>query len=305
MKKNVLINDWITFVTVVEMGSFSAAATELSVSTGTVSKNLTKLENTIGAQLISRNAHKCELTESGKIAYEKSIIICEAYSNLLARIDGIGNEIKGVMRLSAPSIICDNIASQWIMEYIDLNPGVSIHLLSRDSGNFTADSPEFDDLVLKSGYLNNPDLIHRSLNPVPFGIYASPDYLSKHKPIKFPEEMSGHSFLRLSHPYLKPPLILMKNGESRKIEFTPGKEMVSNNVFSLINMATENRGICLAAPVWAVKEQVDSGLLIHLLPEWRLPELQVHLVWRYRKHYSPLFRDFSTFIEKKWNSLFA
>ncbi|MFP3339556.1 hypothetical protein R0J91_16380, partial [Micrococcus sp. SIMBA_131] len=89
------------------------------------------------------------------------------------------NQINGSMRLSAPGVLRDSIVSNWIMEYSEENRSAVIHLISREGASFSCDSPEFDDLVIKSGYMESPDLIHKKLNSVPFGIFASPAYLKR------------------------------------------------------------------------------------------------------------------------------
>lgn len=304
-KKNHLIHDWLIFIKVVEKKSFSSAATEMNMAVGSVSKSIAKLEGLVDAQLISRNAHKFEVTAAGEIVYEKALILCETYHNLLARLDNNSNEIKGVLRLSAPGILCDDIISTWIMEYVDRNPNAVIHLLSREAGSFTSDSPEFDDLVIKSGFLDSPDLIHKSFNPVPFGIYASPEYLSQHPQVVTPEDMNGHSILKLSHPSIKYPLLMKQGDVEQHISLCPGREFVSNNVRSLLHMAKNGKGICIAAPRWIVEPYLEERNLVEILTDWSLPVLPSYLVWRYRKWYSPLFRDFSVFIEQKWNTLFC
>lgn len=303
-KKNTLIYDWIVYVTLVEKESFSAAAMSLNISVGSISKTLSKIENMLGVQLVRRNAHTFEVTEDGKIAYKKSMLICEAYHNLLARLEKNNNAITGAIRLSAPSIVADYIASQWIVEYTEKNANVAIHLLSRESGNFTPESPEFDDLVLKSGYIDSADLIHKSIPPVPFGMYASPNYLKSSARIEDPSDINGHNILRLQHPSITSPLVLLKDGREISVAYTPSQEIVSNNAISLLHLALNDRGICIAAPCWTAEKYIEKGDLVKVLPKWSLPDLKINLVWRYRKRYSALFIDFSKFIEDKWNALF-
>ncbi|AFI89682.1 LysR family transcriptional regulator [Pectobacterium parmentieri] len=303
-KKNHLIHDWLIYIKVVEKKSFSAAAIELNLAVGSVSKSIAKLEDIINAKLLSRNAHKFEVTAAGELVYEKALILCETYHNILARLENNKNDIQGVLRLSAPTILSDEVISAWIMEYIDMYPNAVIHLLSRESGSFTSDSPEFDDLVIKSGYLESPDLIHRNMNPVSFNIYASSEYLETHQKIDVPEDMNAHRILRLNHPSLKYPLSMTRNGEEQLVTLSYGNEFISNNIKSLLYMARKGKGICVAVPSWSAQEYLLDGSLVAVLPEYSLPVLPAYLVWRYRKWHSPLFRDFSTFVEKKWNSLF-
>ncbi|MGP2504541.1 LysR family transcriptional regulator [Pantoea ananatis] len=303
-KKNALIFDWIIYIKVVEKKSFSAAARELMMSVASVSKVIAKLEDIFSARLISRNAHKFEVTSSGQTAYEKALLICETYHNLLNSLE-CKDEIRGELRLSAPGIMCDNVINDWLIEYTDRHPRATVRLLSREAGSFSSDSPEFDDLVIKSGQLDSPDLIQRKLNPVPFGMYASPEYLRKNgEPIR-PEDLSGHSLLRLSHYSLRNPVAFRTGETVIPISINSEEEFYSNSIQSLLHMTLHDRGICLAVPCWVIGHYEFDQRLCRVLPDWELTPLPAFIVWRYRKHYSALFSDFSSFIEDKWNCMFS
>lgn len=302
-KQNALIFDWLLYVKLVELKSFSMAARELNLSVATVSKAVSRLEDIFSARLISRNAHRFEVTTAGEIAYENALVMCETYYNLLNGLND-KNEIRGELRLSAPGILCDSIVNDWIIEYTDRYPNVRIHLLSREAGGFTSDSPEFDDLVIKSGYLDSPDLIQKHLNPVPFGVFASQDYLRTHAVIVQPDDLNNHRLLRLNHPYLRSPVTFLGGREEKKISLGGIGDFQSNNISSLLHLARLGKGVCVAVPCWVVKSSPAYRMLTQVLYDWPLTPLPAYLVWRYRKSYSSLFRDFSLFIEKKWNELF-
>ncbi|EFN7774499.1 transcriptional regulator, partial [Escherichia coli] len=68
-----------------------------------------------------------------------------------------------------------------------------------------------------------------------------------------------------------------------------------------INLVLHGKGINLMTPVWLVAEYLKNNELEIILPEWKVPDLPIYLVWRHRQYYSPLFQQFRSFIEDKWN----
>ncbi|WP_208952408.1 LysR family transcriptional regulator [Rahnella sp. ChDrAdgB13] len=207
-KKYRTVYDWLVFIKVVDKKSFSKAAQEIKVSISSISKSIAKLEDTFDCQLIRRNAHHFEITTAGKIAYKKSMELCNTYHTLVNEINDINTSMSGNIKLSAPGVLCDSLISSWVWDYMDSHQDANINLNSREAGSFSADSPEFDDLVIKSGFIDSPDLIHKNLNPVPFGMYASPQYLKNTKSICNPTDIHGHSIIKLDHPSLNQTLHL-------------------------------------------------------------------------------------------------
>ncbi|MGO8470149.1 LysR family transcriptional regulator, partial [Rhizobium leguminosarum] len=63
------------FVSVVERGGFSAAATARRMTPSAVSKLLARLETRLGARLVNRSTRSLQLTPEGCSFYERCITI--------------------------------------------------------------------------------------------------------------------------------------------------------------------------------------------------------------------------------------
>ena len=59
------------FMRVVELGSFSKAATELGIGQPAVTKQVQRMEEQLGARLLHRSTHGVTATEIGALYYEK------------------------------------------------------------------------------------------------------------------------------------------------------------------------------------------------------------------------------------------
>lgn len=301
--KNKIMHDWVVFITVVDMRSFTAAARKLRCGAATVSKSVARLEDILGVELLSRNAHKVEITAAGYITYNRAKEIRQSWQELFSEINNQDARIKGKLRFSAPSILCEYAACSWVFDYINQNPDADVQLLSRDRTELTVASPEFDDLVFKSGMTDSPDLGHQSVGRVRFGLYASPDYLCRHPLISTPEDLNHHWIMKVDHPFLCLPIPFTKGQNTVELTVRNNTWLASNSVSSVLNMTLSGAGVCLALPDWVASQYVNTGELEIILPEWKLPEMPVWLVWRNRENYTRLFHDFRKYIADKWGDL--
>lgn len=291
------LKDWVIFIKIAESGNLSRAAMELDISVAAVSKSLARLEGYVNASLIRRDSHSFELTEAGRTAYARAKEITGSFQSLLDELRNPDSRIKGSIRLSAPAIICDFLANQWAFEFTERHPDVKIFLDSRERGDFTRDSPEFDDIVLKRGHIESEELIHKKLSPLKLVICATKSYLNQYEKISHPRDLEKHRLLGLHYRHEQTePLTLYKQNESYTIENYTETRLSSNNILSTLNLALQDKGINLITPDWLAND------LEIILPEWNQAELPIYLVWRHRQYYSPLFRSFSQFIMEKWDS---
>jgi DNA-binding transcriptional LysR family regulator len=75
--KKFILNDALSFLSVVAEGSFAAAAKKWGVSPSVISKRITRLETDLGVQLLQRTTRKLALTEVGQNFYDR----CERIRN--------------------------------------------------------------------------------------------------------------------------------------------------------------------------------------------------------------------------------
>ncbi|MDW9426839.1 LysR family transcriptional regulator, partial [Yersinia enterocolitica] len=66
-------DELITFVTVVECGSFSRAAEQLEQANSVVSRTVKKLENKLGVTLLNRTTRQISLTQEGEHYFRLSL----------------------------------------------------------------------------------------------------------------------------------------------------------------------------------------------------------------------------------------
>ncbi len=65
MKLNYSLDDLRCFCTVAQLGSFKAAAQQLSMPQSTLSRRIRQLEQDLALRLLNRDAHRISLTQTG------------------------------------------------------------------------------------------------------------------------------------------------------------------------------------------------------------------------------------------------
>ena len=116
-----------TFVRVVELGSFSAAAETLHASQSTISARIKELERHLGAELFDRNFHRPQLTPKGHELFELAQQLVEFTSSLTRTIREPG-AMTGTVRVGVVGLV----ANTWLPKLVQLlrqsYPNVSLKL---------------------------------------------------------------------------------------------------------------------------------------------------------------------------------
>ena len=103
------------FIVIAEEGSIKKAAEKLGVAPNVLSTRLQSFENSIGAVLINRNAHKFELTRSGEIFLQKAPQMLDAYDLLRTSMD----HIKGRTFKSLRIMLCGQMLPMEFGPFLD------------------------------------------------------------------------------------------------------------------------------------------------------------------------------------------
>lgn len=296
------MRDWLIFIRTAESGSVAETARQLDLTAPAVSKAINRVEQYLGSVLFTRTPTGMNLTDAGKTALRHARNITNLFEILLEEIRNPENEIRGAVRLTAPAIVCEFLANEWVYDYSLTHPGVKVFLDSRERSDLHRDSPELDDLVLRSGRIESEELVHRKLSPLKLVLCANPDYLNRHPPIKHPRDLEKHNLFGMHHHGLSGPLILSRGEESFVLANISDTGISSNNLFALLNLVIQGKGISLATPGWLASGYLRQGQLQMILEDWKIPDLPAWLIWRPRAHQTRLFTNFRDYIEICWNS---
>lgn len=278
------------FAKAVEAGSFSAAGEALNMSSQLVGKHVQTLEKHLGIRLINRTTRRQHLTEAGLAFYERVKIILaevEAAEGLAAMSGGVP---RGRLRINAPVSFGVHALAKRLPEYLASHPEVSVDMSL--SNRFVDLIDEGFDVAFRVGELSDSSLIARALAPYRLRLCAAPAYIASHKPITHPTDLAQHECLGFSYTELRTRWTF-EGPEGLITVPVSGKLMVDSGE-ALLMAARAGIGILLQ-PCELVRDELATGRLVELLPEYPVPTRPFHLLYAPDRRMTPKLRSFIDF----------
>lgn len=262
------------FATIIEAGSFTAAADRLALTKSAVSQAVSQLERELGVQLLRRTTRALNLTEAGEE------LLGEA-RDLLARAEALGERMRsGKARLSGMLRITSSADSAvfvapLIAEYLAAHPEMRVEYLPSDQ--VLDPLKERIDLSLRVSPMRDGTHKAVKLAEMELWLVASPEYLKGKALPKKPEDLAALEWIAFSplpNPWTRE--FTTRSGRKVNVRFQ-GRVMTGT--------AAGTRALCLAgaglasSPDFMVRADVEAGRLVRLLPEARQPMLYLHAAW--------------------------
>ena len=114
------------FVEVVNARSFSRAAARLGMPATTVSAQIRRLEERLGATLLQRTTRKLSLTDAGERYYAQCVEAMELVQQAERSVAATLDEPRGRLRITAPADIAQTVLVPVIEAYLARYPAVTI-----------------------------------------------------------------------------------------------------------------------------------------------------------------------------------
>lgn len=279
-------NEAAVFVKVVDAGSFSAAARLLGLPTSTVSTRVARLERRLGVTLLQRTTRHLNLTDAGGLYYQHAATGLGYMLDAEAAVTESTGEPKGVLRVTAPADIGDELLADIVRQMHRRYPKVGINLVLVSS--YVDLIAEGVDVAIRTGSLKDSTLIAKSVGLARWVPFASPDYLESAPPLDAPQALRHHCCLQFT-PLGKDAWTLTDSQGSVVVPMS-GQVMV-NDVRVIRSMALAGEGVALL-PTYLCRDECTQGELVRVLPEWHAKADPVHLVYPHQHFIPPKLRAF-------------
>ncbi len=262
------------FATVVEQGSFSAAARRLGLSPSAVSRTIDRIEARLGVRLLLRSTRSLSITAEGQ-AY------LQAARRILADLDDAEQQIadqgapRGRLRVSAALSHGRLCVVPLLGEFAALYPHIVVDIALTDTLTDIAGGQA--DVAVRFGPLADSTLTARKLGETRRVIVASPDYLARHGTPREPEDLHRHNCLNFNFRRVEPVWPFMRDG--REFALSVKGSIEANNGETLGQLAALGVGIARVG-AFSVVQEIADGRLVPILDEFNPGDVEaIHAVF--------------------------
>lgn len=154
-------NQVVVFAKVVQAGSFSAAARLLGLPTSTVSHRVAMLEKRLGVTLLQRTTRRLHLTDTGQIYYDHASAGLVHVLDAEAAVTEAREEPCGLLRITAPVDIGNQILSSILGQMRSQWPKVDVELVLMN--RYVDLVAEGVDVAIRTGPLKDSTLIAKQV----------------------------------------------------------------------------------------------------------------------------------------------
>lgn len=170
------LNRVVTFLRVVEAGSFTAAAKALDLPTSSVSRSVAKLERDLGIVLLERTTRSLALTDAGRTYYERARDAVTGLDEAMVMAGEAASEPSGFVRLAAPPEIMGKLTAS-LGSFIERYPKIQVDVVTTARGAELVGAGV--DLAIVLGRLDDSSLMVRRLGTTVYRLFASAAYLER------------------------------------------------------------------------------------------------------------------------------
>ena len=281
------------FLRVAHCGGFSLAASQLGVPRPTVSLAIQQLEARLGTRLFSRTTRRVSLTQDGEAMLERAIALVADSDELEQQFRPQPGALQGRLRVDMPSRVARRLVAPALPGFFQRHPGIELDLGSGDRAIDLVQ--EGIDCALRVGELPASSLVARPLGVIRLVNCASPAYLHRHGVPQTPAELPQHLAVNYAQPAggRVAPWEWMADGQARTLAMRA--RVVVNNAETYIACCLAGAGL-IQIPAFDVREHLQRGELVEVLPDWPAPAMPVQLVYPHRRHLSRRVRVFSDWL---------
>lgn len=294
------LNDLYYFVQVVDHRGFAPAGRALGMPKSKLSRRIALLEERLGTRLIQRSTRRFAVTETGQTYYghcKAMLVEADAADEAIALTHA---EPCGIVRMTCPVALLDARIADMLAAFMVANPRVEIHLEETNRRVDVVGEGIDVAIRVRPPPIEDSDLVMRVLAERGQCLVASPRLLANGVP-EVPADLAGLPSMDLGLPAHEHVWNLIgPDGTQAAIRHQP--RLITRGMLALRAAAVAGVGVA-QLPSMMVREQIERGELVRVIPGWAPQREIIHVVFASRRGLLPAVRALVDFLAERFQAL--
>ncbi|MEH6449386.1 MAG: LysR family transcriptional regulator [Oleispira sp.] len=265
------------FVRLADLGSFTRVAEQTNASKSMISKEISRLEDSLGARLLHRSTRSVQLTDAGEGYLQRAREILEKLDDAEDFVQDRQAKPKGKLKINAPMALGITDLSGLFADFMQTYPDIEldIHL-----GDESIDLVEqgFDLGFRASSKAIDSNYVGRPLTQFNYKVCVGAEYFENHPKIKIAHDLSQHNCFEYSY-------FQGKNVWPIDDGITIQGNLRVNSTVFMMEVIKRNQGIGFI-PDFVCREAIEKGDVIEILSKTKKPNLTLYALYPAR-HFVP------------------
>jgi DNA-binding transcriptional LysR family regulator len=286
------LNDFFLFVQVVDRGGFTAAGRTLRMPKSTLSHRIQQLETNLGVRLLNRTSRQFGTTDAGNEFYRHAVAMLREAEQAETAIRHRLSEPTGVVRCTAGVATMQFAMRDMLPDFLNLYPKVNV--VAHATDQIVDIVGENYDVAVRahSNPLPDSNLVQRTLTPAPWFLFAGSAYLDSNEAPETPRDLQKHPSLFMMRTGVAPVWRLRHSSKAKDQVVLPlAPRLLSDDMIGLKQAAIKSLGV-VALPGYVCRDEVRSGALRRVLPNWLAGDSTITALVPYRQGLLPSVRVF-------------
>ncbi|CAN7460519.1 LysR family transcriptional regulator [Bosea sp. LjRoot9] len=263
------------FAAVVDTGSFTRAAERLGITKAVVSHQVAQLEQDLGTSLLVRTTRRVHPTEAGVMFHARCVMILREAEDAFDELAQAAIEPTGALRITAPNDYGAAVLAPVIAAFTARYPACRVEqTLSDRTMDLTSGRV---DMAVRVGWLADSSLQARKIGSFQQVLVAAPAFADRIAGVLDPDDLVSLPFV--ANMALREPLLWQfSRGDLDRRAVRLQARIAIDTTPGVLGVVRAGGGLSVL-PDFLVADELASGRLIHILPEWSLPSGGIHTVY--------------------------
>jgi LysR family transcriptional regulator for bpeEF and oprC len=289
--KDFSLSDVRLFTKAAQLGGLTPAADVLNVPKASASRQLQRLEATVGHLLLHRGSTRFALTEEGHQFLVAAQHVLTILDDVMLDLSSGGTAVTGRLRIAVPHYYGRELLMSHLPPFMTAYPQLDVVVeTGKDRADLFRDEA---DVAIRRGREGCDELVARHLKHEPLMLCAAPAYLAPFPAIESLTDLASHFFLTTDAEGRKREINLAAVEKTHRVRVE--SVFQSDDLELILQLALSARGIALV-PVSLASPQVERGLLVPVLPSIQLKPQEINLVYLPSRRNSPKIKTFVDYV---------